>query len=98
MARNRMARNKLAKGKSAGDKGANSRPGGFQEAPGMNKPMHASNARRPLHQRETKIFAQVADESQTLAGGIDQEDAWLLLAALSADPESLEEVEAAVAH
>ena len=98
MARNRMARNKLAKGKSAGDKGANSRPGGFQEAPGMNKPMHASNARRPLHQRETKIFAQVADESQTLAGGINQEDAWLLLAALSADPESLEEVEAAVAH
>lgn len=84
--------------KSAGSEGAMSGGAGFQGAVGRNQPVRSSDTRRMVHSRETRIFAQVADESQTLAGVINQEDAWLLLSALSADPESLEEVEAAIGH
>jgi hypothetical protein len=111
MARNRMGLSKkMAQGrkaalgrkmtlrKSAGSEEAKSGGAGFQGAVGRNQPVRSSDTRRLVRQRETKIFAQVADESQTLAGVINQEDAWLLLAALSADPESLEEVEAAIGH
>jgi hypothetical protein len=93
-----MARNRIVQGKSAGAKGAKSGRGELQDADGISGQVHSSDKRRQVRHRETKIFALVADESQTLAGVIDQEDAWLLLAALSADPESLEEVEAAIAH
>lgn len=104
MARNRMARNKMELGKkmaqrkSAGTVGSKSGRKELQETPEKNQAVRSFATRRQALQRTTKIFAQVGDESQTLAGVIDQEDAWLLLAALSADPESLEEVEAAIGH
>ena len=89
---------KMALRKSAGTERSKLGRAELQESLGMNKPVRSFDTRRQVLQRETRIYAQVADESQTLAGGINQEDAWLLLAALSADPESMEEVEAAIAH